>query len=623
MSHELLLVSGAPGAIPAELRRRILEHAARQVPGAAEWQTFEDERTAVALVETAPKGGTATVFERTRGLTVVVAMSPEAARAAYDGVADQHSGAEHGHVRIALGPDGGIDISCDGTGIIPSFWSGEGDHFVFSTHLASLVSLGTAPALDDVGALEYLVMLQPLGTRTVLAGASLLPAGGHLHVAPGSAPQVSVQRLYAPSDDRMGDAEAVHEFSRLWSTLTEDLLQRASSERLALGLSGGLDSRAIGLECVRLGRRPHAFTYGSSTSRPAGVAQEVARILQLDHTLLPLTDERLMPQPGEFAARLDGAHSPAEMYELWFGPVLKEFADVVVNGHGGGPLWGDEKALGISDPSLLLDTLERRFAAEVDAVSPFLTGEIAGSARQVFRASLKDSLVMWDPSQRPDMVSFWNVNNRQFRWGNMLSTALRRSGLRLEAPFMDSRFLRFSARLTPEQRRNGQLYLRMHRELFAETAGVPRSDDGNPPKQLSHLYWSGESSFAQQFSQFARKHPVSALRRASGRLRGNVAHRLEESPRFSRIGEEYLSRHSVFVADVWLRNREVYRDRLLTFLGSSTSPSMISSEAVERAADQIAHGSARSGALRLARIATLQAWNEDFDRRATALRSCR
>ena len=625
MSHELLLLSGPPGPDPTERRRRVLQDAARQVPGATAWQVFEDERTVVALVETAPEGGTGAIAEQDPrgGLVVVVGLSSEAARAAGDSVAGQHSGAEHGHVKVVLGPHGEIDISTDGTGIIPSFWAAGRGEVAFSTHLASLVSLGVSPTLDDIGSLEYLVMLQPLRARTVLASASLLPAGGRLHVTPGAAPEESVRGLYVPSEDRLGDDEAVHEFATLWSTVTRDFLDRAGSDRLALGLSGGLDSRAIGVECVRLGRRPHAFTYGSSTSRPARVATEVARLLQLDHTVLPLQQDRLLPRPAELAGLLDGAHSPAEMYELWFGPVLKEFADVVVNGHGGGPLWGDEKALGISDEARLLDTLERRFGGEVDGVAPFLADGLAGSARATFRGSLRDSLEPWTALDRPDVVSFWNVNNRQFRWGNMLATALRRSGLRLEAPFMDSRFLQFSARLTPEQRRNGRLYLRMHREVFAETAGVPRSDDGNPPRHLSHLYWSGESSFAHQFTRFAREHPISAARRASRRLQGNLAHRVEHSSTLARPAEAHLTNSSVFVADVWLRTDDAYRTRLRDFLDSAPTPPVLSAASVRRAVDEVASGRARGGALRLARIATLQAWSQEFDRRATALASVR
>lgn len=624
MSHEVLLVSGVAGAAPAAERRRVLAHAAGRVPGVVSWETYEDERTAVALVVTAPLGGTVGHLRASAGgVRVVVGMSDAAASAALEGTAGPLSGAEHGHVRVDVDPSGTIELGTDGTGILPSFWAGSAERFAWSTHLASLVSLGVRPDLDEVGSLEYLVMLQPLGVRTVLADASLLPAGGRLRLDPGRPPQVDVQRLYTPSTASVPDDVAVEEFRTLWTELTDDLLARASSERLALGLSGGLDSRAIAAECVRRGSRPHAFTYGAAGSDPGRVATEVARILQLDHTLLGLHDDRLMPSPAALSELLDGAHSPGEMYELWFGSTLRQFADVVVNGHGGGPLWGDEKALGITDPGLLLDTLAQRYASELEAVSPFLGAGVATGARETFRASLRSSLVEWTESGRPDMVSFWNVHNRQFRWGNMLATALRRSGLRLEAPFMDSRFLRFSAALTPEQRRNGRLYLRVHREVFAETAAVPRSDDGNPPQRLSHLYWSGESSFARQFAVLAREHPVSAVRRASGRVQGNVAHRLERTPRLAGVGERYLDRHSVFVADVWLRNREAYRTRLLDFLSGAPTPSVLSAAAVERAVDELASGATRDGALRLVRIATLQAWNQDFVRRATEVSSVR
>ena len=601
----------------------MLEHAASQVPGGASWQTFEDEWTAVALVDTTPEGGTATSFERTpaSGLTVVLGASQAAVEEVTRGVAGAWSGHEHGHVQVVIAPDGTVDISTDGTGTIPSFWGDTDGGFAFATHLASLVSLGVSPSLDEVASMEYLVMLHPLGTRTVLAEASLLPPGGRLQASPGSAPKLSVQPLYVPSGEVMGDTEAVHEFAQLWSAITDDMLARTESQRLAVGLSGGLDSRAIGVESSRRGRRLHAFTYGSSVTKPARVATEVARILQLDHTLLPLSDDRLMPRPAEMASRLDGAHSPAEMYELWFGPTLKGFADVVVNGKAGGILWGDEKALGINDSATLLGVLERRYAREVAAMAPFLEQGVSGSARDRLRSSLRDSLADWDSGVRSDMVTFWNVHNRQFRWGNMLSTALRRSGLYLEAPFMDARFLRFSSRLTPAQRMNGRLHLRVHRELFSRTADVPRSDDGNSPRRLNHVYWSGEPSLATQFAHLAREHPVSAMRRASGRFQGNVAKRLGQAPRLSRVGDQYATRQSVFAADVWLRTNEAYRGRLVDFLGSSTPPPMISSQAVERAVEALSAGAVPTGALRLARVATLLAWSQDFSRRATARRS--
>ena len=591
----------------------------------AGWETFEDQFTAVALVATLPEGGSSAVLEKTgdAGLNAVIGTSSAAVRAACDGAAGPWSGAEHGHVRIAISAEGDIDISTDGTGNLPSFWCGANDEFTFATHLASLVSLGVPPSLDEVGAVEYLVMLHPLGTRTVLADTSLLPAGGRLRVSPGSAPQLSVERLFVPSNEPMDDAEALREFAAVWSALTSDMLTRTESERVALSLSGGLDSRAIGVECARSGRRPHAFTYGSPETKPARVAAEVADILQLDHTLLALTDERLLPSPSEKALLLDGTHSPAEMYELWFAPALKDLADVVINGKSGGTLWGDEKAMGISDPAQLRDKLERRFAPELGAVTPFLDTGIAAAAPDMIRASLQESLHEWETPARSDMSLFWNVHNRQFRWGNMLTTALRRSGVRLEAPFMDSRFLHFSARLTPQQRLNGRLYLQAHREIFAETADVARSDDGNSPRRMNHIYWSAESTYAHQFAQFARRHPVSAMRRASGRLQGSMAHRLEQNPRLSRLSGGYEIRRSVFAADVWLRSNEAYRSRLLDFLRSSAVPSLLSPDAVERAVGDLSTGAARGGALRLARIATLQSWHQDFVQRATAQKSCR
>lgn len=623
MSYEIILIAGAANTPAQQRRRRLVEHAAAIVPGAVGWERFENEHATIALVATSPAGGSGGLIQEhdRAGATIVIGASAEATDAASRGVANSESGAEHGHVKVVLIPDGTVELSTDGTGIIPSFWSATIDELRFATHLGSLVSLGTDPTIDQVGTIEYLVMLQCLGDRTVLRDAKLLPAGGCLRFISGRGSKLSVKRLYTPSHDSMSDDEAVRAFAGVWSALTGDMLERSAAQRMAFGLSGGLDSRAIAVECVRLGGRPHAFTYGSSATRPARVAIEIARLLQLDHTLLPVTDDRLMTSPVEKALLLDGAHSPAEMYELWFAPTLRQLADVVVNGHGGGPLWGDEKALGIPDRGSLLGALGRRFRPEAQALVKYLDPEAACSVSETLRTSLTDSLEEWDIDSRPDMVSFWNVHNRQFRWGHMVSTALRRSGLRLEAPFMDSRFLHFSARLSPEQRMNGTLYLRAHRELFAETARVPRSDDGNTPSRLNHLYMSGDRSYTRQFADIAAKHPLSAARRVFGRAQDGLAHHLEGIHAFSSLANAHTSRRSVFTADVWLRSNHGYRERLLEFLTSAPAAPLISSTAVDRAVDELRRGTARGGALRLARIATLQVWNQDFLQRADAFRS--
>lgn len=617
MSHELLLVAGDLEPTARARRRRLVIHAAAQVPGAVDWVLAENEHATLAIVTTYPSGGSAILNEEdAQGTVVTLGASETAAKTAARDQAGQRLGAECGHIKVILHRDATVAISTDGTGFLPSYWAATDGEFLFATHLASLVSLGADPRPDDAAMLEYLVMLQPLGRKTILRQVALFPAGGQLRLVPRQAPRMEINHLYAPSDEQMVDAEAVSEFSSVWTTVIQDMFGRTCGSRAAMGLSGGLDSRAIGLESVRNGFRPHAFTYGTLETRAGQVACEIARLLELDHTMLPVTEGRLLKEPSTTSMMLDGAHSPAEMYEFWFADSLRTFTDVVINGHAGGPLWGDDKAIGIDDRSLLIDRLTERYSPEIAQLQTLLNEDAGAAAHEALHTSLSESLQEWDIAARPDMVIFWNIYNRQFRWGNMLTSALRRSGLRIEAPFLDSRFLRFSARLTPAQRMNGRLYLQVHRKVFSATARVSRSDDGNAPQHLSHLYWSGNLSFERQFAHFATQHPISAGRRAGLHLQRVAAARLQSRGLLPHLSDHYTARHAVFPADLWLRTSSAYRQRLLEFAEATPPLSIVSAKSMDRVLEDLRTGCIQVGALRIAKIATLQAWIADYARRA-------
>lgn len=622
MSHEILLVTGSP-AQDARARRRVLvEHAAAQVPGTRSWSLAETPTATLAVVETDPQGGSV-AFVETRPTNTVVILG--ASQRAIDAIRPRPEdgfefGSEAGHVSVTLEGDS-VRIITDGTAFVPSYWSECEGEFRFSTHLSSLVSLGVAPEPDQQGVLEYLVMLHPLRERTILNGVQMLPAGGQLLVKQGRPVALVTRRLFVPASEAMSDGDAVRTFRGVWAEVVAGIGGAAATESAALGLSGGLDSRAIAVEAVRQGFRPVAYTYGTRATREGAVAAAVAETLQLEHLLIPVTRERMLPNATSIARLLDGAHSPGEMYELWFADRLRPFADVVVNGLAGGPLWGDDKALGIQTTEGVLSAQTARYESDLAVVRQVLTPELRDGVGEIIRSTLASSMDEWDMTARSDMPIFWKVHNRQFRWGNMLTNGLRRVGIRTEAPFLDSRFLSFAARLTPEQRRNGTLYLRVQREVFGATAHIPRSDDGNSPLHLSHVYWSGDSSYLRQLCALTVRHPVSGIRRGLRRTHNISGAWVRAHTPFASAGNTEEARRSVFASDLWLRTQRHYRERLADFMESAPAPSLLSSGAIEHAIGGLRSGQPRIDALSLTRIATAQFWLADYVRRDQIRRS--
>jgi asparagine synthase (glutamine-hydrolysing) len=186
-----------------------------------------------------------------------------------------------------------------------------------------------------------------------------------------------------------------------------------------------------------------------------------------------------------------------------------------------------------------------------------------------------------------------------------------RSGIRVEAPFLDGGVVASLAALTPEQRRYGRLHLLAHRRLFADLADIPRGNDGNAPDALDHVYWSGDRTIASQVWQLARSHPVSAARRLGTQGRGRIVARLPGHRLSGRLGDRIAAREEVFPAGLLARTSPVYRARLADYLeqGIPNLPPALSAPSVQTAVDQL-RGSAdlTFDPLVAARAATTGTW---------------
>lgn len=621
MSYEILVLTGPPGEQRAAVRRALVAHAASRVPGGTDHEIRESACAALALVHTEPEGG-ASARIRCDGEEVVAALAvtTEGLQQAFTTDRPHELGAEAGHVLVRADRER-VTMTDDGLGFVPAYWGNAAQGVALSTHLASLVSLGLAAEPDEQGLAEYLVQMHPWGHRTLLCGAALLPPGGELRWSVGGSPQLTARPLYTPSAAAMSDDDAVEEFAELWPQVLQQLRDRGGTSRTALGLSGGLDSRAIAAGCVGIGWHPMTYTYGSVRNTETRTAAQIAQRLQLPQVVVPVTDSDLLRGLPWVLDAMDGAHTPGEMYESWFDDQLRSFADVIVNGMIAGPMWGDDRTMGMSDSATVAKELRSRFSGAVAAATPFVRTDAVPDLAEVIRSGIDTALQGWEFDERSDMVMFWKHANKMLRWGSMLTNSLRRGGLRLEAPFLDRRFVAFSARLTPAQRLNGHLYLRVHREVFRSTADIGRSDDGNSPRALNHVYWSGERTIGTQMLGLTRHHPLAGLRRGSKRLAVLGADQLRRRTSVSAPADWLEQRRNVFPADVWMRHNRTYAHRLADLLESGLGAgSVLDDEAMIHAAAQLRAGTADFSALALARVGAAGNWLNDYRHRAQARR---
>jgi asparagine synthase (glutamine-hydrolysing) len=619
VSYEIVLLAGEPGEQAALRRSALVEHAARCVPGAGRYELLTTSTTAVALVATIPAGGSAARLEATRdGLRAVVAVTAIGLDRAWREAPLHEFGSETAHVRVDVHNDK-VTLRTDGNASVPAFWAVQSGTLFVSTHLASIASLGAAVDPDDQGVIEYLAHLHPWGSRTLIDGVSLLPPGGAVHWRMGCEVVLTAQPLYVASNDSMGDDEAVGIFAELWRDVVGEVQERGAGRRTAVGLSGGLDSRAIVHAAVDNGWEPMTYSYGTLRCEETAAAREVAERLQLNQVLIPVTEDRLIRNPTAIADTLDGAHTPAEMYELWFDDTLHGFADVIVNGLAGGTMFGDEKAMGITSREAIAHQVLGRYAGDAAAAAPFVTLD-DGTWRAAIRGGVYRSFESWDFAARADEVMFWRHANRMVRWGNMLTNSLRRRGLTVEVPFLDRRFVTYAARLTPAQRLNGNLYLRVHQELFDRTADARRGDDGNSPRRLNHVYWSGDRPYGRQMAELMVAHPVSGFRRGLRRTGDVIAPALVRHNRAFGISNRWQAWRSVFPAKVWAANSTCYRGRLADMLEEAIGArSVLDDDAIANQVERLRDGDPPTAPLILSRVGTVGYWLNDYRRRACAV----
>lgn len=615
MSHELILAAGVATEEGARARHNAVQHAAEAVPGSDRIELHETPHACLALIATRPSSGDVARLKVDGGSwRATVALTPSGLEAAENGTSHR-VGSESGHVTIAVTEDGDIEVMTDGFATIGTYWATHRGHLLVATGLASLVSLGLPGRIDEQGAIEYLAMLHPLQDRTTLAGVALLQPGSTLSWKGG---RVDLKRspIFVPGTPHGDSVATVSAFDEMWSQVIGDAVERSQPARPLIGLSGGLDSRIVAAQWVRTGVHPIAYTYGDASAYEVRVASELASRLSIPHLRLPVSDDDLLAGADASASLLDGAHAPAQMYELWFADRLRSVADVIVNGLGGGTLMGDDKLMGVSDVDEQVRRAWSRYASDVSEVSPFLSGTKRDDMASVVHTSIAQSFEPFSDLERADSGIYWRIANRQFRWGNMFHSALRRIGIRPETPFLDGRFLAYAARLTPEQRLNGVLYLSIQRSLFPEVADVPRSDDGNSPAQLDHAYWSGDRSFVAQLIDLGTRHPISAARRGYRRAMDQAARRAERFDSLAGVSHRVRTRKDVFAADVFIQERPVYSLRLAEALEAARgSTPLLDDDTIDRAVQAIRAGEPVHSAAAMGRVAALGAWATEYRRR--------
>ncbi|GIU78030.1 MAG: hypothetical protein KatS3mg005_1268 [Bryobacteraceae bacterium] len=276
-------------------------------------------------------------------------------------------------------------------------------------------------------------------------------------------------------DERRSEAETIEQFGEV---LREVLADQTREGRVALPLSGGLDSRTVAA-CLPDGAKPFSYGYGyTPDSIEIRIARQVAEAAGLrfrPHVIRPYLFDKLDLVAEATECFQDITQARQADVTDWLG----DEADYVLAAH-----WGDVFCDDMGFPELegteekvLQHSLKKmrkkgRGWLLEEIVRPHLKGDPEEAIREMMRAELRRLPEIEDPDFR---VKVLKTEQWAFRW-TLASLRMYQAAAFPRIPFLDPRVMEFFCTVPTRMVRGRRLqieYLKRHAPRFARIPWQP------------------------------------------------------------------------------------------------------------------------------------------------------
>lgn len=366
----------------------------------------------------------------------------------------------------------------DSLGRLPFYYHVSNDMVLVSTEVKFIVPYLAEVRFDRRALAEYLLFRYPLGERTLLEGVCRMPPATvlsvDLHGGTSRTWQSHVWNLDSEPCDP-GDIAGIT--AGLVSTFLDGCRQMAESTKdktVVASLSGGYDSRTVLSGLAKVGAKPVAFTFcNSKFERELPAAKEVARILNLEHHVLPVSEvtEYGIDKKRWLAYLKDGLNSVNHYGALEFAQLVSERFQGEVSeftGEGGdkvlAPLGFNTGVNSVAQLARSLYATDRRFT--VEEVSRLLN-----VCEDAIWDGLEAHLASYPEATLEGKYKHFKVFERGFKW--LFEGESRDRFIHWNAtPFYVQRFVSACMRLPESMKKGRGLYRCFLSSINSECAGV-------------------------------------------------------------------------------------------------------------------------------------------------------
>jgi hypothetical protein len=391
----------------------------------------------------------------------------------------------------------------DRFGTLHAYHCGSGGRAALGTFSPSVAAAASGRALDWSALSGFFAFGFFPGDRTHFEDVRILRPASH-STFDASGQRLSSERYWRwghRPDARLREPEAVEELGRL---LAEVMRDQTGEGRIALPISGGLDSRST-VAALAPGAWVWSYSYGYSSDSPeTRIARQVARARGLSFDMFTI-GEYLFDRLDQILESVEGFQDVTLCRQAAVVGEIAARADYVIAAHWG-DVWLDDMGL-IGRPRSpteeeivlhALATMEKRGREWLlgHLCAPRLSGE---DPEAVVREFVREELALLAGVEDPDFrVKALKTDQWSFRWTTS-SLRMYQPGAFPRLPFYDTRLADFFLGLSSERVAGRRLQIEYLKRFAPDLAGIE---------------WqaSGASLFARR--SWRRSLPLRALRKA-------------------------------------------------------------------------------------------------------------
>ena len=336
------------------------------------------------------------------------------------------------------------------------------------------------------------------GNETWFEGIQVLPPGSVLTWREGRTDIVQYWDVNYREDGDAGE-DAMSERLAAAFRRAVALRTRDKTLRYSVGLSGGLDSRAVLAACA--GREDiTTYTFGIRGFYELAIAGRVARAARAPHMVCAFTPEEETKFVEEVIELSDGAELIGLSFIVLADKKFQGSVDVALDGIALELLSGNfvatkatpltEKIIDAKSPSQLAEVLEHKWAVfGKEELRLLLYPEFVGTGEQSVEAAFLRMVSQSKGSTMPDKADYFAIKTRE-RFLNM-GHVLTRNYFEDSVPALDNGFIDVITRIPVEMRYHHRVYRKFLRSLSRELSDIPYTRTGLSPNRGETMWLIG------------------------------------------------------------------------------------------------------------------------------------